>query len=162
GLASDRDILQQSYFEAKVVSTKQDESIVKLLSIFAQHLSMLSNQVGVQQENSDPPVIIRAKEYIHEHQTEELSLGQVAKAVNTSTFYFCKMFKKVTGINFTDYLSRIRIEKAKNLLLNPNLHQRNCLCRRLSIPHPFQSRLQEDSRPVPDRLSDAGERELIA
>jgi AraC-like DNA-binding protein len=38
-----------------------------------------------------------------------------------STFYFCKMFKKVTGINFTDYLSRVRIEKAKNLLLNPNL-----------------------------------------
>ena len=31
------------------------------------------------------------------------------------------MFKKVTGLNFTDYVSRIRIEKAKNLLLNPNL-----------------------------------------
>ena len=31
------------------------------------------------------------------------------------------MFKKHTGINFTDYLSRVRIEKAKNLLLNPNL-----------------------------------------
>ena len=31
------------------------------------------------------------------------------------------MFKKATGINFTDYVSRVRIEKAKNLLLNPNL-----------------------------------------
>jgi AraC-like DNA-binding protein len=50
-----------------------------------------------------------------------MSLGQVAKAMNTSTFYFCKLFKKVTGINFTDYVSRVRIEKAKNLLLNPNL-----------------------------------------
>ena len=29
--------------------------------------------------------------------------------------------KKVTGINFTDYVSRTRIENAKNLLLNPNL-----------------------------------------
>ena len=67
------------------------------------------------------PVITRAKDYILEHQAEDLSLGQVAKAVNTSTFYFCKLFKKVTGINFTDYLSRVRIEKAKNLLLNPNL-----------------------------------------
>ena len=45
----------------------------------------------------------------------------VAQAVHTSAFYFCKLFKKVTGINFTDYLSRVRIEKAKNLLLNPNL-----------------------------------------
>lgn len=41
--------------------------------------------------------------------------------MNTSTFYFCKIFRKVTGLNFTDYLSRLRIEKAKNLLLNPNL-----------------------------------------
>ena len=121
GMAVDRSKLEAAYFETKVISSKQHESVVKLLSIFAQHLSMLSNQVVVQQENSEPPVITRAKEYIHEHQTEELSLGQVAKAVNTSTFYFCKMFKKVTGINFTDYLSRVRIEKSKNLLLNPNL-----------------------------------------
>ena len=41
--------------------------------------------------------------------------------MNTSTFYFCKLFKKATGLTFTDYLSRLRIEKAKNLLLNPNL-----------------------------------------
>ena len=121
GIEADRGKLQEAYFDTKVVSPKQHESVVKLLSIFAQHLSLLSNQVVVQQENSEPPVITRAKEYIHEHQTEAISLGQVAKAVNTSTFYFCKMFKKFTGINFTDYLSRIRIEKSKNLLLNPNL-----------------------------------------
>ena len=116
-----RDRVAHADLAAALVSTRQHESVVKLLAIFAQHLSMLSNQVVVQHENAEPPVITRAKEYIHEHQTEELSLGQVAKAVNTSTFYFCKMFKKVTGINFTDYLSRVRIEKAKNLLLNPNL-----------------------------------------
>ncbi len=121
GVEADEATLRKAYFATKVVSNKQHESVIKLLSIFAQHLSLLSNQVVVQHENAEPPVITRAKEFIHEHQTEELSLGQVAKAVNTSTFYFCKMFKKITGINFTDYLSRVRIEKAKNLLLNPNL-----------------------------------------
>ncbi len=121
GVAADRATLQHAYFAGKVVPARQHESVVKLLEIFAQHLSMLGNQVFFQQENAEPPVIKRAKEYILEHQTEELSLGQVARAVNTSTFYFCKIFKKFTGINFTDYLSRARIEKAKNLLLNPNL-----------------------------------------
>lgn len=121
GVEEEPETLRKAYFATKIVSNRQHDSVVKLLAIFAQHLSMLSNQVVVQHENAEPPVITRAKEYIHEHQTEELSLGQVAKAVNTSTFYFCKMFKKVTGINFTDYLSRVRIEKAKNLLLNPNL-----------------------------------------
>ena len=121
GVGLDREHLKRAYFDSTVVPPKQHEAIVKLLSIFAQHLSMLSNQVIVQQENAEPPVITRAKEYIQEHQAENLRLGHVAKAVNTSTFYFCKMFKKVTGINFTDYLSRVRIEKSKNLLLNPNL-----------------------------------------
>lgn len=121
GLGVERDRLRDAYFSTKVVPSKQHDAVVKLLSIFAQHLSMLSNQVVVQHDNAEPPVITRAKEYIHEHQTENLRLGHVAKAVNTSTFYFCKMFKKVTGINFTDYLSRVRIEKSKNLLLNPNL-----------------------------------------
>jgi AraC-like DNA-binding protein len=121
GLDVPRETLHDAYFGTRVVSTKQHDAVVKLLAIFAQHLSMLSNQVVVQHENAEPPVITRAKEYIHEHQTENLRLGHVAKACNTSTFYFCKMFKKVTGINFTDYLSRVRIEKSKNLLLNPNL-----------------------------------------
>ncbi len=121
GVEVELEKLRQAYFSTLVVPRKRHDSVVKLLSIFAQHLAMLSNQVIVQHENAEPPVITRAKEYIHEHQTENLRLSHVAKAVNTSTFYFCKVFKKVTGINFTDYLSRVRIEKSKNLLLNPNL-----------------------------------------
>jgi AraC-like DNA-binding protein len=31
------------------------------------------------------------------------------------------LFKKATGLTFTDYLARTRIERAKNLLLNPNV-----------------------------------------
>ncbi len=121
GIQKDIEELRRLYFSGRVLTPRQYDSVIKLLSIFAQHLSMVSNQVLVHQEHAEPPVITRAKEFILEHQGEELSLGQVAKAVNTSTYYFCKLFKRVTGINFTDYLSRVRIEKAKNLLLNPSL-----------------------------------------
>ena len=121
GVPFDRAELKKAYFDTRVLGPRQHESMVKLLSIFAQHLSMISNQIVVQQQNAEPPVISKAKQYIQEHQGDELSLGEVSKAVNTSTFYFCKMFKKYTGVNFTNYVSRLRIEKAKNLLLNPNL-----------------------------------------
>ncbi len=121
GLDIEKSRLREAYFETKVISPKQHEAMVNLLSIFAQHMSLVSNQIVVQQQNAEPPFLTRAKEFIAENQTEELSLKQVARAVNMSTFYFCKMFKKTTGINFTDYVSRLRIEKAKNLLLNPNL-----------------------------------------
>ena len=121
GLEVESDRLRQAYFATKVLSSRQHDGVVKLLSIFAQHISMVSNQILVQRENTEPLAITRAKQFIQENQSADLSLGQVAKAVNTSTFYFCKMFKKATGLNFTDYVSRLRIEKAKNLLLNRNL-----------------------------------------
>lgn len=113
--------VETAYFETKVMTPAQYASMVDLLTIFSRHLSLVANQVAVRQENAEAPMITRAKSFIKENQTEDLSLGQVAKAVNTSTFYFCKMFKKATGLNFTEYLSRVRVEKAKNLLLNPNL-----------------------------------------
>jgi AraC-like DNA-binding protein/ligand-binding sensor protein len=121
GIEASEESLRKAYFSGKVVSPKEHESAIKLLTIFAQHLSMVSNQVFIQQENAEPPIISKARAYIAEHQTEALSLGQVAKAVNMSSYYFCKTFKKVVGINFTDYVARVRIEKSKNLLLNPNL-----------------------------------------
>ena len=121
GMGIEPDRLKQAYFGTKVLSSRQHDGVVKLLSIFAQHISMVSNQILVQRENTEPLPITRARQFIHENQAEDLSLGQVAKAVNTSIFYFCKMFKKSTGLNFTDYVSRIRVEKAKNLLLNRNL-----------------------------------------
>jgi AraC-like DNA-binding protein/ligand-binding sensor protein len=113
--------LEEAYFHTRVLKPKQYDAMVRLLGIFAKHLAMVANQIVVQEQNAEPPMITRAKEFIKANQGEDISLGDVAKSVNTSTFYFCKMFKKATGLNFTDYLSRIRIEKAKNLLLNPNL-----------------------------------------
>jgi AraC-like DNA-binding protein/ligand-binding sensor protein len=113
--------LEEAYFQTRVISPQQYESVLRLLTIFAQHLSIVSNQLMIARANTESPTITRARQFIQEHQTDDLSLSDVAKAVNTSTFYFCKLFKKETGLNFTAYLSRIRIEKAKNLLLNPNL-----------------------------------------
>lgn len=113
--------LEEAYFQTRVITPEQYESVLHLLTIFAQHLALVSNQLLVVRANAEPPAVTKARKFIAEHQADEISLGDVAHAVNTSTFYFCKMFKKATGLNFTDYLSRVRIEKAKNLLLNPNL-----------------------------------------
>jgi AraC-like DNA-binding protein len=113
--------LKDTYLATRVVSTLQYDSMVRLLSIFSEQLALVGNQLLVQQQTAEPPVITRAKRFIDERYHEDLSLGQVAKSVNTSIFYFCKMFKRFTGLNFTEYLSSVRIEKAKNLLLNRNL-----------------------------------------
>ena len=112
--------LEEAYFQTRVVSRKQYESILRLLTIFAQHLATVSNQLSVRQSTSEAPAVTRTRIYIAEHQTEEIALKDVAGAVNMSAFYFCKTFKKATGMTFTDYLARVRVEKVKNLLLNPH------------------------------------------
>ena len=113
--------LEDAYFQTRVLTPAQYQAMIRLLEIFASHLSTISNQIAVQESNAEPPIINRAKEFIDQHKSDPISLSEVARALNVSTFYFCKLFKKATGLNFTEYLSRVRIEKAKNLLLNPNL-----------------------------------------
>lgn len=112
--------LEEAYFQTRVVSKRQYESILRLLAIFAQHLSTMSNQLSIKEAAGEMPSIARARIYIAEHQAEEIALKDVAGAVNMSAFYFCKTFKKATGMTFTDYLARMRVEKVKNLLLNPH------------------------------------------
>ena len=122
-LAADNDKMRRGYFQTPVVSQKKLDSITHLLAVFADHLSMKGNQIALQQANAGATGHYEAPSNIsrEHHATEDLSLGQVAAAVHTSTFYFCKLFKRATGFNFTVFVSRTRIEKAKNLLLNPNL-----------------------------------------
>lgn len=112
--------MEKAYFETRVLTRRQYESMLRLIAIFGQHLSALSNQLVVKETLAESPVITKARAFIAEHQAEELSLADVARAVNLSGFYFCKMFRKETGLKFVDYLARTRVETLKQLLLNPH------------------------------------------
>jgi AraC-like DNA-binding protein/ligand-binding sensor protein len=96
-------------------------AIVRLLTFFADQLSALSNQLMTEKNNAEPPLVMKAREYIDKHKTEELKLADVAKAAGASVFHFCKVFHKTTGLKFTDYVARVRLEDARTRLLNPNL-----------------------------------------
>ncbi len=120
GVEVDLKRLEEAYFQTRVLERKQYEAMLRLLAIFAQHLASLSNELMVSAKQVESPMVSRAKLFIAQHQDEEVSLQQVSAAVNTSAFYFCKMFKEATGLTFTDYLARTRIERVKNLLLNPH------------------------------------------
>ena len=111
---------REAYFHTKVLTKKQYRSMLRLLEIFGRHLSILSNQIAMENPAAEPAAVTRAKQFIAQNQNNAICLATVAKAVNTSTFYFCKLFKRATGLTFTDYLARVRIEKAKTLLLDPN------------------------------------------
>ena len=125
---------REAYFHSRILTKKQYRSMLRLLEIFGRHLSILSNQIAVESSASEPAAVVRAKHFIAQNQDGAICLATVAKAVNTSTFYFCKLFKRTTGLTFTDYLARVRIEKAKTLL-----HDRNRRVSEVAYDVGFQS-----------------------
>jgi AraC-like DNA-binding protein/ligand-binding sensor protein len=109
---------EAAYFRTRVVAAKQYESIIRLLAIFAEHLAVVSNQLLISEATVESPVMRKVRRFIVENHGEKLGLRDVARAVNMSPFYFCKIFKSATGLTFTEHLARQRIESAKQMLLN--------------------------------------------
>ena len=112
--------IREAWKTTPIIPKDKYSAIVRLLTFFAEQLSALINQIVLENRNSEPPLVRKAREYIGQHKTERLSLAAVAEASGASVFHFCKVFKKATGLKFTDYVARVRLENAKTQLLNPN------------------------------------------
>ena len=121
GVTVDLTQLKDAYYRSHTLAPERYAATVRLLEIFATHISTLANEIVVQENEAESPMIRRARAYILANHADPIDLDKVAQAMHVSTFYFCKMFKKATGLTFTSYLSRVRVEKAKTLLLNPHL-----------------------------------------
>jgi AraC-like DNA-binding protein len=113
--------IRKAWEKTPMIPPEKYNAIVRLLAFFADQLSALSNQLMTEKNNAEPPLVLKARDYIDKHKTEELSLADVAKATGASVFHFCKVFHKATGLKFTDYVARVRVEDARTRLLNPNL-----------------------------------------
>jgi two-component system response regulator YesN len=60
--------------------------------------------------------LTRAIEFIHEHYAEELSLSGVAESIYVSEYYLSHLFRREMDTTFSDYVSKVRISRAKTLL----------------------------------------------
>lgn len=114
--------LEAAYFQTRVIAKRQYDSMLRLLEIFAEQLAVLSNQLIVQAAAADSPAMAKARRFITENLQEELSLARVAQVANMRPSYFCRVFRRETGVGFTDYLARERTELVKQQLLNPHTH----------------------------------------
>ena len=63
----------------------------------------------------------QAIDYIQSNLAEDISLESIANELGISRYYFCRLFKKSMGISPYQYLIQSRIERAKELLLQPHI-----------------------------------------
>lgn len=84
-------------------------------------LGNVCEQINIKNKLKTKHSIQKAINYIREHCQEEISLTSVADYVRLNPNYFSRFFKEETGCSFVDYLKKLRIEKAKELLRTSNL-----------------------------------------
>jgi YesN/AraC family two-component response regulator len=70
-------------------------------------------------QKSEKSVIDIAKKYIEENFSKEINMAEIANKVSMNYFYFSKLFKEETQMTFSAYLTALRMEEAKRLLMDP-------------------------------------------
>ncbi len=70
-------------------------------------------------ENEDEIKIQSALNYIYNNYSKDISMAEVANHINLSYSHFSRLFSNVTGMGFIEYVTKLRMEKAKELLKNP-------------------------------------------
>lgn len=81
----------------------------------------LAETDNLNDEHSEQHILTQAVRYIDKHYQEELRLGSVAEFVHLNPQYLSRLFKKELGTTFTEYLTGLRINKAKRLLLETTM-----------------------------------------
>lgn len=83
---------------------------------FRDKIGTATHNVSCKASEKSMSVVETAKEYIQNNYSRDISLDDVSRTVNISPYYFSKIFKEEIGEGFVEYLTGIRMEKAKELL----------------------------------------------
>lgn len=85
-------------------------------------ISLFENAVqNEESETSQEQPILKIVRYMQEHLSEEISLTVLADRFHLSAQYISQLFKNEIGVNYLTYLTNIRMELAKKLLLSTPL-----------------------------------------
>jgi AraC-like DNA-binding protein len=91
--------------------------LIELVGLLLRHIPHCSvNSYDKISSGNSLEIIQKAINYLENNYTQAVSLEDVSVFLGISPFYFSKIFKKTTGLNFKTYLNTLRVEKAYHLL----------------------------------------------
>lgn len=122
---------RQDYLPSIMVMT----DYVDLKKWFVDKIVEVCRNILSKRTEKSTSIIEQAKDYIRSNYSRDISLDDVSRVVNISPYYFSKIFKESTGENFIEYLTGIRIDKAKELLGNTELSMKE-ICAMVGYSEP--------------------------
>ncbi len=109
--------LDHKYMEELVQIEPLDELCAWIVEVLDEFVDIVYRS----RDSKYLPVLQNAADYIRENYATDLTLEEVAQAVHISPYYLSHLFKEELGVTFIGFLTKVRIEQAKNLLLETNL-----------------------------------------
>lgn len=121
-LASNVDIKSREHNDYYSIKTLlQKENYEEIKSFMWAYLKHSFDLFQAHDEQSAGLIIENVKKYINEHYSEEITLNLLSEVVYVNPTYLSRLFKAKTGENFMDNLTKIRIDRAKELLSDLSL-----------------------------------------
>ena len=97
------------------------EEYLLLESLCRERIMYIIKNISELQKKKTNRIIVDAKLFIDENFSEEITLEEISRVVCVSPQYFSRLFKEETSKNFIEYLTKVRIDRAKELMKNSNL-----------------------------------------
>lgn len=120
-------------------------SCEELWNWFEEKIIFACTNISNLKEESSSDAIAASKAYIEANYTRNISLEDVSREVNISTYYLSRIFKEAMGKNFIDYLTDLRIEKAKELLSTTSYSMKEiCMMSGYSDPNYFSKTFKKN------------------
>ena len=119
GLDSRADVVKASWNSNPTVTREKLRAVETLLEMFSQYLAECGQRLLLHEAGRQSPLLQKIEAQLAEPSDRALTVRELAERLHISPCYFCKLFRKQTGLTFTDYRTQARIETAKRLLLDP-------------------------------------------
>lgn len=116
-----QDSINNAGFGQIIPNTSKIETLSEIKELLRQYIVCLVNLLSEAKLKYHRPEIARVKSYIAEHTDENITLDKAAEISGLSKCYFSTVFKKEVGETFTDYLNKVKMEKARELILDYRL-----------------------------------------
>lgn len=110
--------LGAAYSRSPALTMSQLRKSLSLLDSLARLFGEAIAKHPSQVPSADPPYLAKAKAYVQQHLGERLSTRQLADVLHLSEAYFCRLFRRLTGVTCRAYVAQARVETAKTRLLS--------------------------------------------